>query len=350
MGYGPVEGLAPLREILASRAAGGRMLGRDDGVLVVAGATQGLALAVRALVEPGDEVVVETPAYVGALQVLALAGARLIGVPVDEEGLRTDVLETVLARRRVRLVVVQPSHHNPTGVVLSASRRERLLWQARRYGVPILEDDAYRDLGFEEPAPEPLKAADRAGSVLYLGTFSKTVSPGIRVGWMVAPRPVLSRLVMVKQFADLNTNAMGQLALARFLESGRYERHTRMARAAYRERRDLLLRALTATAGHLEPPPAPRGGLYLWCRLTAGPQARLLTAFAAREGVAVVAGEAFVTPSERGETGADRVRLAFSGCATAAEAAEAVRRLGAALEQLPRSSRPGPPAGTPIVV
>src|SRR5260370_29751184 len=118
MGCGEVEGFAPLREILAARMAGGRLVGPGDGVLVVAGATQGLALAARALVEPGDEVVVEAPTYVGTLQTFALAGARLIGVPVDGDGIRTDLLEGVLARRRVRLVVVQPSYHNPTGALL----------------------------------------------------------------------------------------------------------------------------------------------------------------------------------------------------------------------------------------
>jgi len=348
MGYGPIEGFAPLREILAARL-GAALIKPGDGVLVVSGATQGLALTARALVERGDDVVVENPTYVGTLQTFTLAGARLIGVPVDRDGIRTDLLESVLARRRVRLIVVQPAYHNPTGALLSAARRERLLDLARRFGVPILEDDPYHELGFDEPVVQPLKAADRAGSVIYLATFSKTVSPGLRIAWMVAPSPVLARLVLAKQFADLNTNAVGQLMLAQLIDSGRYERHLRAARDAYRARRDGLLRALERVSDHLEAPAPPAGGFYLWCRLRAGPQARLLAALAAREGVAILAGESFTGGSIRGETGADRIRLSYSSCRPEM-ADEAVRRLASALRQLPSQAASGPPAGTPVIV
>jgi 2-aminoadipate transaminase len=349
MGYGPIEGFGPLREILAGRLAGS-LVAPGDGVLVVSGATQGLALAARTLVEPGDDVVVETPTYVGTLQTFGLAGARLIGVPVDGEGIRTDLLEGVLARRRVRLLIVQANYHNPTGAVLSGARRDRLLWLARRYGVPVLEDDAYPALGFDGHTTRPLKADDRGGSVIYLSTFSKTLSPGVRVGWMVAPRPLLARLVLAKQFADLNTNAVGQLMVAEFLDSSRYERHLRESRHAYRLRRDGLLRALELVSAHLEVPAAPSGGFYLWCRLRAGPHARLLASLAAREGVAIIAGEAFTGGTARGETGADRIRLSYASCAPEV-AAEGVRRLRAALEQLPGPGTPDEgPSDTPVVV
>jgi DNA-binding transcriptional MocR family regulator len=346
MGYGPVEGFGPLREILA-RTSGGGLVGPGDGVLVVSGATQGLALVARALVEPGDDVVVEAPGYVGTLQTFALAGARLIGVPVDGDGIRTDLLEGVLARRRPRLIVVQPTYHNPTGAVLSEARRERLLAMARRHGVPILEDDPYHELGFgpAASAPGPLKLADSGGFVIHLATFSKTVMPALRVGWIVAPQPLLARLVMAKQFSDLNTNVVAQVMLARLIESGRYEAHLRAVRAVYRERRDLLLRELGRLASHLEAPEPPAGGFYLWCRLRAGPQARLLAALAAREGVAILAGEAFA----HGLSAADRVRLSYCGC-TPDLAAEAVRRLGAAFDQLPGLPPEPPGGGTPVVV
>jgi 2-aminoadipate transaminase len=349
MGYGPIEGFGPLREILAARLDGS-LVGPGDGVLVVSGATQGLALAARTLVEPGDDVVVETPTYVGTLQTFGLAGARLIGVPVDGDGIRTDLLEGVLGRRRVRLLIVQANYHNPTGAVLSEARRERLLALARRHGVPVLEDDAYPALGFDGRVTRPLKAGDRDGSVIYLSTFSKTLSPGARVGWMVAPLPLLARLVLAKQFADLNTNAVGQLMVAQFLDSGRYERHLRASLGAYRERRDGLLRALGRVSAHLEVPAAPAGGFYLWCRLRAGQHARLLASLAAREGVAIIAGEAFTGGTARGETGADRIRLSYAGCAPEV-ADEGVRRLEAALEQLPGPTATGDRSiETPVVV
>jgi 2-aminoadipate transaminase len=343
LGYGAVEGFGPLREIIAARLGAG-LVGPGDGVLVVSGATQGLALVARTLVERGDDVVVEAPGYPGALQTFALAGARLIGVPVDRDGLRTDVLEAVLARRRVRLIVVQPTYHNPTGAVLSPGRRERLLALARRFGVPILEDDPYHDLGFADDGPGPLKLTDRTGAVIYLGTFSKTVMPGLRVGWIVGPQPLLDRLVLAKQFSDLNTNATGQLMIARFLDSGRFEPHLRAVRAEYRRRCEHLRHALAGIAEHLEVPVAPGGGFYLWCRLWAGAQARLLAALAAREGVGIVAGDAFGVGSARG---ADRVRLSFSTC-TPEVASEAVGRLRAALEQLPSLAATG--QGAPVVV
>lgn len=344
LGYGAVEGFGPLREVIAERLGGGGVVGPGDGVLIVSGATQGLALVARTLVEPGDEVVVEAPAYPGALQTFALAGARLIGVPVDRDGVRTDLLEAVLSRRRVRLVVVQPTYHNPTGAVLSPGRRDRLLALARRFGVPILEDDPYHDLGFADDGPGPLKRSDRTGAVIYLGTFSKTVMPGLRVGWIAAARPLLDRLVLAKQFSDLNTNATGQLMVARFLESDRYEPHLRAARAVYRMRAEHLRRALAGLAEHLEVPEVPGGGFYLWCRLRAGAQARLLAALAAREGVAVVAGDAFGVGPVRG---ADRLRLSYSMCAPEV-APEAARRLRAALEQLPGLAAAGEQA--PVVV
>jgi len=343
LGYGAVEGFGPLREIIAARMDTG-LVGPGDGVLVVSGATQGLALVARTLVERGDDVVVEAPAYPGALQTFALAGARLIGVPVDRDGMRTDLLESVLARRRVRLIVVQPTYHNPTGAVLSGGRRERLLGLARRFGVPVLEDDPYHELRFADDGPGPLKLADRSGAVIYLGTFSKTVMPGLRVGWIVGPQPLLDRLVVAKQFSDLNTNATGQLMAAQFLDSGRYEPHLRAVRAVYRSRCGHLRRELAGVAEHLEVPEAPGGGFYLWCRLSAGPQARLLAAFAAREGVAVVAGDAFGVGSARC---ADRVRLSYSTCAPDV-APEAVHRLRAALEQLPGLAAAGRQA--PVVV
>lgn len=333
MTYGPVAGIGPLRQILAERLGAG-LVGPTDGILVSSGITQGLALVARTLIEPGDTVAIESPTYVGTLQTFALAGARITGIPVDRDGMRMDLLEGVLARGGVRLIVVQPTYQHPTGTVLSQRRRERLLFLARRFRVPILEEDAYPDLGFGPNDPGPLKRADRAGSVIYLSTFSKTVAPGVRVGWIVAPEPALARLVLAKQFSDLNTNAIGQLMLAQFIDSGRYQRHVCASREVYRERRDLLLSELARQAPGLDPPDVPAGGFFVWCRLATGPHARLLAMLAAREGVAVVGGEPFSVGSTGCPPSADRIRLCYTGC-TPAVTAEGVRRLAAALEKLP---------------
>ena len=332
LGYTAVEGLEGLRLALAAHLAARGVRAGPEEIMITSGATQGLALVAQALLEPGDEVAVEAPTYLGALQVLAAAGARPMGVPLDEGGLRVDLLESLLARRRIRLVLVQAAQHNPTGATLPPERRERLLALGRRYGVPILEDDVYGELWHAPPDPLPLKALDRGGLVLSLGSFSKTVAPGLRVGWLVGPRTVIRRLALVKQFADLNSNTLAQLALEQFLSGGEYARHLALVRRAYAERRAAMLAALAAVP-RLQVGAGARGGFYLWCRLADGLAARRLAGAAARVGVAVLPGEAFYPPAA-GQDGRDRLRLSFSGAAPAA-IAEGVARLAALLDDLP---------------
>ncbi len=334
LSYGPVEGLLTLRTAIAERMASRGVAVTPDEILVTAGAMQGLSLVAQTLIEPGDAVAVEAPAFVGTLQVFGAAGARLIPVPVDGEGMRMDVLERVLTRRQVRLILVQPTEHNPTGATLSPSRRERLVALARRHGVPVLEDDAYGELWHDGPDPRPLKALDRSGLVLYLSTFSKTVVPGLRVGWIAAPAPVIARLALAKQFADLSTGALPQLLLAEFLADG-YDAHLTRVRVAYAERRTVMVAGLQAVARHVFISPSSRGGFYLWCRLTAGQRARTLAASAGRVGVALLAGEAFYPRGvDGGEDGTDYLRLSFAG-STPEVIAEGLRRLRPLLEGLP---------------
>jgi DNA-binding transcriptional MocR family regulator len=238
----------------------------------------------------------------------------------------------------VRLILVQPTLHNPTGATLSPARRERLIWLARRHGVPILEDDAYGELRHEGPDPRPLKALDRGGLVMYLGTFSKTVAPGLRVGWLAAPAPVIARLALAKQFADLNTGALPQLALVQFLTAGTYDRHLAYVRAAYAARRAAMLAGLEPAARHLQIAPSPLGGFYLWCRLVAGPRARVLAAAAGRAGVAILAGEAFFPrDTAGGEDGSDRLRISFAGNAPDV-IAQGLERLLPLLDALPQAT------------
>ena len=219
LGYAPVEGLEILREALAQTLAK-PLLRAGDAVMVVSGATQGLALAARALIEPGDEVAVEAPTYFGILQTFALAGARLIGIPTDRHGMRIDHLESLLSQRRPRLIIVQSRFQNPTGALMSPERRTHLMLVARRHGVPVLEDDLYGALDLDGGAPPPLKQDDQTGSVVYVSSFSKSISPGLRVGWVIGPQPVINRMVVAKQFSDLSTNAIGQMVVADLLATG----------------------------------------------------------------------------------------------------------------------------------
>jgi DNA-binding transcriptional MocR family regulator len=348
LGYGPVDGLDALRETLA-RTVAMPLLAPGDALMVVSGATQGLSLAARTLIEPGDEVAVEAPTYFGMLQTFALAGARLVGIPIDRNGIRVDHLEAVLSQRRVRLIVVQPRFQNPTGAVMSAERRAQLLLLARRHAIPVLEDDLYGDLDLDGGAPAPLKREDRSGSVVYLSSFSKSISPGLRIGWMVAQAPVVNRLVVAKQFSDLASSALAQLVVADLLESGDYASHLRSVVGEYRARRAALVDAIKVLDGRLEPTFVPAGGSNVWCRLAPGIDSRMLAAAGIRRKVAVLPGHAFYPPGQlRGEGGHDRVRLSFTGV-PAERMAEGIDRLAKAIDSLP-AAQVGAPEGAGILV
>jgi len=336
LGYGPVEGLPTLKATIAGRLAQRRVIASPEQVLVVSGATQGIALIAQSLIEPGDEVAVESPTYIGALQTFAAAGARLIGVPVDGKGVRVDLLESVLSRRRIRLLFLQPTHHNPTGTTVPPERREQLLAPSWRYGVPIVEDDAYGELWHEPPDPFPLKASDRHELVIHLSTFSKTVAPGLRVGYVAGPAALVRRLALAKQFSDLNTSALSQLALARFLAAGEYERHLHLVRAIYALRWATMLAALSGLA-NIDVSPHSKGGFYLWCRLDGALNARQIVAAAARRGVTLIAGEAFFPPGSGAPGDSHRwIRLSFSSASPEA-IVEGIARLAVVLRRQPIS-------------
>ena len=187
LGYCPVEGLNSLRRGIAARMRQRGVAIDAQHILILSGSTQGIGLTGRLLLNPGDEVVVEVPTYLGAIQTFRALGVRIIGVPTDSDGMRIDLLESILVRHRPRLIYTMPTFQNPTGVVLSPERRRRLLLLAKRYQTPILEDDPYGEIYYEGKERQPLKALDSNGQVLYLSTFSKILAPGLRVAWIAAP-------------------------------------------------------------------------------------------------------------------------------------------------------------------
>ena len=326
LGYGPVEGLLSLREHIARHLDSRGVHASPSEVMILSGATQGLSLAARTLVEPGDEVIVEAPTYVGILQTFAAAGARIIGVPVDRRGMRLDELAGVLARGRARLIVVQPTLHNPTNTTMPHDRRCQLLALARRYGIPVLEDDAYGELWRDGSGPAPLKALDTHGQVIYLGTFSKTVAPALRLGWVVAPRAYIGRLTLAKQFADLQSGLLAQYAVEGLMAGGGFALHLERVRHAYNERRRAALAALQDLPG-VTTESGSDGGFYLWCRLPEGMTSRAFALEANRAGVALLAGEAFYPHASAGSNlGARYFRLSYSAQSPKA-VREAMRRL-----------------------
>jgi DNA-binding transcriptional MocR family regulator len=304
--HSPTEGLTPLREALARMMAARGVRCDPAEVLVLSGSQQGLDLAARVLLDPGDPVVVEQPSFIGALQTFRGARARLIGVPVDEHGMRVDVLESVLSRFRPKLIYTLPTFQNPSGAVMPLERRQRLLALARRHQVPVLEDDPYSELRFEgEPVPS-LRALDP--EVLHLSTFSKLLFPGMRLGFLVAPRPVVRQFALARQTADLHANTLGQWVLERFVRRGRVAAHVRAVRSAYRRRRDTMLAALRDARVPGLSWRAPEGGFYVWCRLPDGVRTAGLAARAAEAGVSFLPGRACFAD----EPPAEFIRLNFS--------------------------------------
>jgi len=336
LGPCPTEGHRALRERIALRMS---QMGADvtwDQVLVTTGSQQGLDLLARAFLEPGDAVVVEAPTYLGALQAFSGAGARLLSVSLDEHGPRLDILDGLLARHRPKLIYTLPTFQNPSGMTQDLERRLGLLAVAARHGIPVVEDDPYGPLYFEEPPPPTLKALDQRGSVIYLSSFSKIMFPGLRLGWIAAPRPVIERLARIKQRTDLYGNTLAQWATAAFIEAGHLDEHLARVRPAYRRRRDAMLAALAEHCPGLVYE-APAGGFNLWCHLPQGLKARDLLAEAGRQGVVFAPGELFCADG----SGEDALRLNFSAHSEA-QIREAVARLGRAVEALQARSEEVP--------
>ena len=288
----PTEGHTPLRETLTRWLATRGIACTVPETLVLSGSQQGLDLMVRALVDPGDVVVVEEPTYVGILPVLRTAQARVLTVPVDHDGMRTDVLETILARHRPKLIYTLPTFQNPSGVEMSLTRRRELLELAARNQVPILEDDPYSELCYDGSPLPSLKALDTTGQVVYLSTLSKVLFPGMRLGFMAGPRPLIRTLALLKQGADLHASSVGQRLLDRFIRDGHYEPYLKTLRTAYAERRDTMDRALNAGSIPGLAWTKPRGGFYFWCRLPKEVERSRLLAEAADTGVAYLPGDA----------------------------------------------------------
>jgi 2-aminoadipate transaminase len=327
------EGVPQLREQLAARGREQGYASDADEILVTSGGQQAIDLVARTVLGPDDVAVVESPTFVGGLASLRATGARLIGIPVDADGLDVDALERVLARHEVKLCALQTSCHNPTGCDLSPERRERLAQLAVERNFFVMEDGVYSDVRFEGK-PVPALRQEAPGHVLYVNSLSKTVGGGLRIGWIAARGPVLDRLAMLKLESDFFTAALTQHIAARWLASGAYERHVKDTIPFYRERRDALLAALERHLAGEYRTQVPRGGHHLWVTLTRPLDERSLYSEALRHGVAFTPGGA-LTVERRSQTS---LRLSFS-LLDPDELDEGVRRLSRAIRELRRRTR-----------
>jgi 2-aminoadipate transaminase len=333
LSYLPAEGLYAFREQLAAR---GRRFGfaeDPDEVIITSGAKQGISLTARATLEPGDVAVVESPTFAGLLDSLRQTGARVIGVPVDEDGFDVGRLERLLARHEVKLVALQTACQNPTGRDISDERRTRLAELAVERNFFVLEDRVYADASFGPDPGRPLRELAPA-HVVYVNSLSKVVGGGLRAGWVAARGPVRERIAMLKLESDFHSATLIQHIAARWLATGAYDRHVEQTKPFYRERRDALLAALERQMpGEYQADP-PQGGHHVWVTLRRPLDERALYTEAARHGVAFTPGDA-ITAERRTQTS---FRLSFS-LLDPPELDEGVKRLARAIREVRRRSR-----------
>ncbi len=340
--YGATEGYNPLREQLAA-FMGDRGDGRrensvtvaPEGLIVTTGSQQALDLIGKTLINPGDKVIVEAPTFLATIQCFRLYGAQVIGAPIDEHGVKVDELEKLIAEHKPKFVYLIPTFGNPSGATLSLERRKKVLELAVKYQTPVVEDDPYGDLYFGAAPPPSILAlsAQVPGSrdwLVHCGSLSKVLSPGLRVGWMIAPPELLVRATMCKQFSDAHTSTFAQATAAQYLKAGRMPATLAHVRQVYGERARVMGECLKRELGDAITFTQPGGGLFFWARLT-GANGKLqdageLAKRAIEQGVAFVPGAPFFAHDPDPAT----LRLSFA-TADVAKIVEGMERLGRAL-------------------
>ncbi|NMC13269.1 MAG: PLP-dependent aminotransferase family protein, partial [Chloroflexi bacterium] len=342
--YGTTEGYLPLREWIVRHSDRYGIKVAADNILITSGSQQGLDLLGRIFINRGDRILVESPTYLGALQAWNAYGAEYVTVPADKDGMITDALEEAL-RTGPKFIYVLPNFQNPTGVTLSLERRLKLVELADRYGVPIIEDDPYGQLRFEGEHIPPVVVLDdqyRAnshpsyhGNVIYLSTFSKILSPGLRLAWVIAPPEVIRKFVQAKQGSDLHTATFNQLVAYQISKDGFLDQHIKLIRKVYKERRDVMLAAMD----RYFPPGVdwtqPAGGLFLWGTMPEYLDSKEVLKDALEQKVAFVPGEPFYP---RGG-GHNTMRLNFS-YSKPEVINEGISRLGKVLTEKIRAATP----------
>jgi 2-aminoadipate transaminase len=326
--YSTTEGYGPLREWVAARLARRGIRVGADQVLITNGSQQGIDLVARVLLDPGDAVAVENPSYLAALQTFSGCEASFVAVASDDDGMDVDDLARAFAVRVPKLVYVVSEFSNPRGTTLSRERRAALVRLCQQHRVPVLEDNPYGELRFRGEDLPAIASFDDAGVAIHLGTFSKTLAPGMRLGWLVGPKELVRACTIAKQAADLHTGTLAQRAAVSLLGRFDYDAHLARLRVIYGERCVTMLDAL---ARHL---PAgtrwtrPDGGLFIWGQLPSGVSADDLFHDAIRERVAFVPGSAFYAVAPRH----DMLRLNYSNCQPE-QIEEGIARLGRAVRR-----------------
>lgn len=321
--YSTSEGHPSLREFLAESMARFGVHYGPDNVLITTGSQQALDLVGKVFIDPGAFVLTCRPTYLGAIQAWRAYQARFVTVPLDDDGMQVDVLEETVSRVPVRFIYVLPNFHNPAGTTLCEPRRKRLVEIARKHDLLIVEDDPYGALRYEGEDLTPI-AALAPERTIYLGTFSKTLTPGLRIGWIIAPTDIRQKLVQAKQGTDLHTSTFDQMIANDIAQRGILSVHVQQLRQAYRERRDTMLDALEEFWPKGTSWTRPQGGLFLWARTPESINSLEMLKIALEHRVAYVPGVNFYPDEDGGE---NAMRLNFS-TAKPEMIVEGIRRLG----------------------
>ena len=295
--YSVTEGYTPLRDRLAVHVKERYGIGQDfDQVLVVSGAQQGICLTAHCLVDDGDTIICESPSFIGSLNAFRSFRSHLVGVEMDDDGINIEKLEAALkANPRTKFIYTIPNFQNPTGITMSLEKRKEVYRLALQYGVMILEDNPYGELRIKgEPVPT-IKSLDTEGIVIYCGSFSKVLSPGLRVGYVVAPREIVAKLTVAKQCADVHTTILSQLICDKFLAEYDFDAHIKGLQDIYRKKANLMIGEIDKKFNPAVSHTDPEGGLFLWCTLPEGADMMAFCQAAVENHVAVVPGTAFLT-------------------------------------------------------
>lgn len=293
--YSSTDGFNPLREAIITLLKEKKINNiKKENVLITNGSQQGLSFSGKVFLDPGDIVLVESPSYLGAINAFRANGCEFVEVNTDADGMIMSELEEAIKENdRARMIYVIPDFQNPTGKTWSLKRREELIALANKYDLPVIEDNPYGELRFDGEEIPPIKSLDTENRVIYLGTFSKTFCPGLRIGWVLAEEEVLSKYILLKQGADLHTSSLAQRQIALFLESYDFKGHIESLKTVYKERRDLMMESIEKYFPNNIEYTYPKGGLFTWVELPEGIDTDKMMPKAVERGVAYVPGGSF---------------------------------------------------------
>jgi GntR family transcriptional regulator of abcA and norABC len=293
LGYMEPKGSLSLRKTVSAYLRTKGIKASPASILIVSGGLQALQLISIGLLNRGSTILHETPSYLNSVHVFQSAGMNLLGIQLDKEGIKCDSIGRLKRQHQAALLYTIPTFHNPTGTLMSERRRIELIEACQKASMPIIEDDVYGDLWFENPPPKPLKANDTQGNVLYIGSVSKTLSPGLRIGWLVGPEPVIERLADIKMQTDYGSSSLSQYAVDKWLCSGMYEDFLKETKEELRFRRDFTIQILKKYFSEIATWSTPKGGFYIWLKLLTGVSTRKLFDVALREGILLNPGSVY---------------------------------------------------------